>query len=68
MGTLIGIIVVLAICYLPGILTNVKFDNRLPPEGYRVDHGAMSRDLAMGKSQMDVMRKCNNGGYDVKKK
>lgn len=68
MGTLIGIGVILAICFLPGILTNAKFDNRLPPSGYRVDHGAMNRDLAMGKSKMDVMRKCNNGGYDVKKK
>ena len=29
---------------------------QLPPEGYCVDQGAMNRDLAMGKSKMDVMR------------
>ena len=51
--------------FLPGILTNAKFDNRLPPDGYCVDHEAMNRDLAMRKSKMDVMRKCNNGGYDI---
>lgn len=68
METLIGLIIFGAILFLPGILTNAKFDHRLPPDGYQVDHGAMSRDLAMGKSKMDVMRKCNNGGYDVKKK
>lgn len=67
MGTLIGIIIILAICFLPGIIRNYTFDNRLPPDGYRVDHGAMNRDLAMGKSKNEVMDKCNRGGYDVKK-
>lgn len=43
------------------------FDNRLPPDGYRMDHGAMNRDLAMGKSKNEVMDKCNRGDYDVKK-
>lgn len=68
METLIGLIAIFCVCFLPGIITNVKFDNRLPPEGYQVDHGAMNRDLAMGKSKMDVMSKANRGGYDVKKK
>ena len=68
MGTLIGIIIILAICFLPGIITNYKFDNKLPPEGYQTDWAAMNRDLANGKSKMDVMRKSNNGGYYVKKK
>lgn len=67
METLIGLIFLFCVFVLPGVLTNAKFDNRLPPEGYQVDYGAMNRDLAMGKSKMDVMRKCNNGGYDVKK-
>lgn len=49
-------------------MKNAKFDNRIPPSGYQVDHGAMSHDLAMRKSKMHVMRKCNNGGYDIKKK
>lgn len=68
MGTVVGLIIIFCICFLPGIITNTKFDNRLPPEGYHVDYGAMNRDLAMGKSKNDVMKKCNNGGYDVKNK
>lgn len=67
MGELIGIIVILAICFLPGMITNYKFDNRMPPAGYKTDYGAMSHDLAMGKSKNEVMSKANRGGYDVKK-
>lgn len=67
MEIILSLAFIFCVFVLPGILTNAKFDNRLPPDGYRVDHGAMNRDLAMGKSKMDVMRKCNNGGYDVKK-
>ena len=65
MGTLLGLALLFCVFVLPGIITNAKFDNRLPPAGYRVDHGAINRDFAMGKSKMEVMRKCNNGGYDV---
>ncbi len=54
--------------FLPGIITNYKFDNRIAPNGYQIDYGTMNRDLAMGKSKMDVMKKYNNGGYDVRKK
>lgn len=68
METLIGLVVIFCVCFLPGIITNAKFDHRLPPSGYQVDYGAMSHDLAMGKSKMDVMKKCNDGGYDVPKK
>lgn len=67
MGDLIGIIILLLIFGLPNIMRNYTFDHRLPPDGYRVDHGAMNRDLALGKSKNDVMDKCNRGGYDVKK-
>lgn len=67
METLIGLVVVFLIFGLPSIIRNYTFDHRLPPDGYRVDHGAMSHDLAMGKSQNEVMDKCNRGGYDVKK-
>lgn len=52
---------------LPNIMRNYTFDLRLPSDGYRVDHGAMNRDLAMGKSKNEIMDKCNRGGYDVKK-
>lgn len=67
MGTLIGIIIILAILFLPGIIRNYTFDNCLPPDWYRVDHGTINHDLAMGKSKNEVMDKCNRGGYDVKK-
>lgn len=52
---------------LPGIIRNYKLDNRLLPDGYRVDHRSMNRDLAIGKSKNKVMVKYNRGGYDVKK-
>lgn len=67
METLIGLIVFGLIFGIPAIMRNYTFDHRLPPDGYRVDHGAMNRDLAMGKSKNEVMDKCNRGGYDVKK-
>ena len=67
METLIGLVVLFCIFFLPGIITDYKFSHSLPPEGYRTDDAAMIRDLAMGKSKMEVMRKSNNGGYYVKK-
>lgn len=67
MEILIGLIIIFCVCFLPGIITNVKFDHRLPPDGYKVDYGAMSHDLARGKSKNEVMNKCNRGSYDVKK-
>lgn len=67
METLIGLIFLFCVFGLPSIVRNYKFDHRLPPDGYRVDHGAMNHDLAMGKSKNEVMDKCNRGGYDVKK-
>ena len=67
METLIGIGLLFLFFGLPAIIRNYKFDHRLPPEGYRVDHGAMNRDRAMGKSNNEIMDKCNQGGYDVKK-
>lgn len=67
METLIGLVVIFCVCFLPGIITNVKFDNRMPPNGYQTDWAAMNRDLTMGKSKNEVMSKANRGGYDVKK-
>lgn len=67
MKTLIGLVVIFCVCFLPGIIANYKFDHRLPPEGYRTDYGAMNRDMINGMSKMDAMRKANNGGYNVKK-
>lgn len=67
METLIGLIVFGLIFGIPAFMRNYTFDHRLPPEGYRVDYGAMNRDRAMGKSNNEIMDKCNRGGYDVKK-
>lgn len=67
METLIGLIILFCIFVLPEIITNVKFDNRMPPDGYKTDYDAMSYDLTMGKSKNEVMSKANRGGYDVKK-
>ena len=67
METLVGLIVFGLIFGIPAFMRNYTFDHRLPQDGYRVDHGAMSNDLAMGKSKNEVMDKCNRGGYDVKK-
>lgn len=67
METLIGIGLLFLFFGLPSIIRNYTFDHRLPPDGYTVDHGEMSKDLAMGKSKNEVMYKCNRGGYDVKK-
>lgn len=67
METLIGLVVFGLIFGIPAFMRNYTFDHRLPPDGYRVDHGAMSNDLAMGKSKNEVMDKYNRGDYDIKK-
>lgn len=67
MGTLIGAAILLAIIFLPSIIREYKFDNRLPPSGYRTDHDEMNKDLTLGMSRNDVKDKFNRGGYDVKK-
>lgn len=67
METLIGLIVFGAILFLPEIITNYKFDNRVSPRGYKTDYESMNRDLGSGMSKYDVKRKFNSGGYDVPK-
>lgn len=57
------LLVVYCLCKAP----EWKFDRRLPPPGYKVDYGAGNNDLSSGMSKTDMMRKCNNGDYDVKK-
>ena len=52
---------------LSSLVRNYTFDYRLSPDGYKVDHSAMSHDLDMDKSKNEIMDKCNRGGYDVKK-
>lgn len=68
METLITLIIFGAILFLPGIITDYKFDNRISPNGYKTDWGAMNHDLATGKSQTEVKQKFNRGGYDVSDK
>lgn len=52
MKALLGLALLFLIFGLPSIIRNVTFDNRLPPDGYRVDHAAMNRDLVMGNQKM----------------
>lgn len=63
MELIIGIIIFYIIFKLP----EWKFNNRMPPNGHETDWGAMSSDLASGKSKTEVMNKANRGGYDVPK-
>lgn len=68
METLIGLVILFLIFGVPGIIRNYKFNNRLPPDGYRVDYGEMNHDLAMGKSKNEVIDKCNRGVMTLKSK
>lgn len=65
MDILIGIIIIFCVCFLPGIITDHKFNTRIPPQGSQVDWGAMNNDLTSGKSKTEVKQKFNRGGYDV---
>lgn len=67
MVTLIGIIVILAILFLPSLIRDYIFNNRISPDGYKTDWGEMNRDMANGKSKDEVKQKFNKGGYDLKK-
>lgn len=64
---MIEIIIFTIVMYLICKMSEWKFDNRTPPDGYKTDWEAMSSDLVSGKSKSEVMRKSNSGGYDVKK-
>ena len=68
MEILIGLFFLFCVFGLPSIIRNYKFDNSLPPEGYKTDWEAMNRDLANGKSKTEVMDKSNRGEYYIKKK
>ena len=68
MEIILTLVFLFGIFVIPIMLTDHKFSNSLPPEGYQTDWAAMNNDFANGKSKTDVMRKSNNGGYYVKKK
>lgn len=61
---IIGIIL-LVIVYAIYKSIDYNFSNRTSPNGYRTDWGAMNRDLANGKSQMEIKQKFNRGEYDI---
>ena len=66
MGALI--IVLGVIWFLCKVLPEKRFDNYMPPEGYRVDHGAAMNDMTLNNlSKEEVMRNTVNGKYNVKK-
>lgn len=68
MVDLIVIIIMLGGTWLLCKIPDWKFDNRVSPPGCKTDWEAMNRDMAQGKSKVDIKRKYNNGGYDVPKK
>lgn len=68
MGELIGTVIILAICFLPGIINEHKACNRIPPDGYQTDSSAIIRDKVNGMSNQQVYTKMNQGQYDIKKK
>lgn len=63
-----ALIIVILIFYAIFKSIDYKFDNRVSPPGYKTDWGAMNRDLANGKSQLEVKQKFNRGEYDVPNK
>lgn len=65
MATVISLAIVIFIAYRIFTSTERKFQNRLPPLGMKVDHGAMNQDIANGKSKNEIMQKCNDGKYDI---
>jgi hypothetical protein len=71
MEELIGYIILFVVLLIPYMINKSvenEFYHRLPPRGHEVDRDALCHDLEFGKPKIDVMKKCNNGGYDVKKK
>lgn len=68
MGELIGIIVILALTYVAVKSPEKKFDNYMPPQGYKIDYNAQSLDRVSNHlSKEEVMRNTVNGKYNVKK-
>lgn len=68
MGLWIALIVFIGIPWLISKVKESSFDNYMPPPGQEVDHGKMSRDLARGVSQREVMNKTTRGEYNVPRK
>lgn len=71
MAELIGYIILFVVLLIPYMINKGvenEFYHRLPPKRYEIDRDTLCRDLESGKPKIDVMKKCNNGGYDVKKK
>lgn len=67
MNIIIGIIIIFCLCFLPGIITEIKFNNRAISGEYRIDWGLMNHDLVCGKSHEEVKKKYNVGKYDILK-
>lgn len=64
MAELILIVFIVVVVF---VLPEIRFNNYLPPEGQRVDHAAVNRDLVSGMSKSQVKSNIVNGKYNVKK-
>lgn len=67
MNLMIGLILLAVLYVYFKVIPERKFDNYVPPDGYRVNHTAVINDLNDGLSQADVKRNITNGVYNVKK-
>jgi len=65
MGTLIGLVILLCVLFLPGSIRDYKFSNRTSPNGYKTDWNSMTNDLVNGESQESIKQKFNRGFYDI---
>lgn len=61
METLIGIIVLLAVFWLPSAIENYTFNHRTLPDNRTIDYQKMTTDIINGMSQSEAKRKYNRG-------
>lgn len=61
MGTIIGIIILVAIWGFCKVLTEAKVNAKNPLD---VDSSKMTRDICNGVSQSEIRRRYGNGYYD----
>lgn len=64
---IIKIIAFVVVMYFISKVSEWNFESRTPSDGFRIDWGQMSNDLASGKTKSEVMNKSNMGGYDIEK-
>ncbi len=68
MGEVIGLIIFGVIWFLFIKLPDIRYNNYMPPKGYRIDHKKAMTDMTLNHlSKDEVKRNTVNGKYNVKK-